>query len=59
MYRIDVNATFKHAKTVLQTRSWDPEKQVGGESVWWLDGETYRMLDQKSWADIKAARARL
>jgi hypothetical protein len=59
MTRIDVNATFKHAKTVLQTRSWDPEKQIKGDSVWWLDGNVYRKLDRNSWNSIKAATARL
>ncbi|KAF2435254.1 bifunctional fatty acid transporter and acyl-CoA synthetase [Tothia fuscella] len=59
MHEIEVNATFKHAKTVLQARSWDPEKQVQGDSVWWLDGNVYRRLDKDSWASIKAAKARL
>jgi hypothetical protein len=57
--RIEVNATFKHLKTQMQTRSWDPEKQPDNESVYWLDGEKYRRLDAESWAKIQLGKARL
>ncbi|KIW01363.1 hypothetical protein, variant 2 [Verruconis gallopava] len=57
--QIEVNATFKHAKTVMMTRSWDPRKQTAGEHVYWLDGNAYKRLDSQAWADICAAKARL
>ncbi|QDS72660.1 hypothetical protein FKW77_002703 [Venturia effusa] len=57
--QIEVGATFKHLKTQMQTRSWDPEKQIGNESVYWLDGESYRRLDAKSWFAIQNGKARL
>lgn len=56
---IEVNATFKHAKTVMQTRSWDPESQVAGDVVYWLNGDNYEKLNAGSWSQIKAAKARL
>lgn len=57
--RIEVNATFKHAKLVMMTRKWDPDQQVAGETVYWLDGDNYRRLTPQAWVDIEAAKARL
>ncbi|KAE9979471.1 hypothetical protein BLS_009778 [Venturia inaequalis] len=57
--QIEVGATFKHLKTQMQTRSWNPKKQTGKDSVYWLDGESYRRLDAKSWAAIQHGKARL
>lgn len=59
MDRIEVNATFKHLKNVMKERSWDPELQVQGDNVWYLDSNRYRKLDSAAWEQIKAAKARL
>ena len=57
--RIEVNATFKHAKTVMLTRKWHPDEQVAGDTTYWLDGDKYKKLTHASWSDIAAAKARL
>ena len=58
-HRIEVNATFKHAKTVMVTRKWHPEEQVAGETVYWLNGDRYERLTMETWSSISAAKARL
>ena len=63
--RIDIGATFKHAKEVLKKRSWKPsdfseEKEGEGDRLYWLDGQVYRRLDERAWKMIfEGARARL
>ena len=59
MARMELNATFKHAKASIKERSWDPDERNPEETIWWLDGEVYRPLDRASWAEIKAGRERL
>lgn len=56
---IDVNATFKHDKTVMAKRSWHPEQQITGDAVYWLNNNRYQKLDARSWSDIVAAKAKL
>jgi len=58
--KIEVTATFKHVINVLKSRSWHPEEaRLMGDRLYWLDGETYRRLDGRSWEEIEGARARL
>lgn len=56
---MELNATFKYANASIKQRSWDPDEQPEDETVWWLDGETYRPMERENWAEIKAGKARL
>jgi hypothetical protein len=56
---MELNATFKHAKASIKERSWDPDEQNEEETVWWLDGDTYKKIERKDWDDIKNGKARL
>ena len=46
-------------KNIMKQRSWDPKKQVNGETVWYLDNNVYKKLDTAVWGEIKSGKARL
>ena len=56
---ITVNVTFKHMKSELKGRSWDPSDQESGDRLWWLDGKEYKILDDNAWASLSSGKARL
>lgn len=58
-YRIETGATFKHAKDVLKKRPWNPDSKEHEDNLYWLDGTSYKPLNEQTWALIAAGRARL
>jgi hypothetical protein len=57
---IDFGITFKHAKDVLKTRDWRPKEGEDDDHLYWLDGQTYKMLEESAWRSIfESARAKL
>lgn len=57
--RIDFGVTFKHAKDALKSRSWIPQSGEDVDHLYWLDGKTYRKLDDFAWDNIQTAKAKL
>ena len=57
--QMELNATFKYATASVKQLPWDPDKVSEEVTLWWLDGETYRPLEKKSWEAISTGRARL
>ena len=58
-FRIEMNATFKHNKTVFKKMGFEPAKQDKHSLLFWLDGETYKPLRDADWNDIEKGVARL
>lgn len=58
-FRIDFGITFKHAKDALKNRSWRPQSVEDADHLYWLDGKTYRKLDDLAWGQIETAKAKL
>jgi len=58
MHRIDLGATFKHAKEFMKEKSWNPDA-AEDDSLNWLDGHMYRRLDREAWDNIASAKAKL
>lgn len=56
---IEMNASFKHNKTVFKQKGFDPAKQDPGTLLFWLDGETYKPLGEADWNNIVKGAARL
>ncbi|KAF8857315.1 acyl-CoA synthetases /AMP-acid ligases II [Acephala macrosclerotiorum] len=56
---IEATATFKKSKTDIVTKSWDPSKKKDQDEIYWLDGTTYKPLDQVAWGGIESGRAKL
>jgi hypothetical protein len=54
-----MNASMKHNKTVFKNMGFDPSKQDKETVMYWLDGETYKSLDDAAWQDIEKGVARL
>lgn len=57
--RIEMNASFKHNKTVFKQMGFDPVKQDPKTLLYWLDNETYKPLTASDWASIEKGVARL
>jgi hypothetical protein len=58
-FRIEMNASFKHNKTVFKQMGFEPAKQEKRAMLYWLDGETYKTLNDSDWKDIEKGVARL
>lgn len=56
---IEMNASFKHNKTVFKQKGFDPAKRDQGTLLFWLDGEAYKPLGEADWANIVKGVARL
>jgi hypothetical protein len=56
--RIEANATFKKSKNDLIKKSWK-QAEAGTDKLYWLDGQTYRPLDEAAWGGIESGRAKL
>lgn len=54
-----MNASMKHNKQVFKQMGFDPAKQHTGAVLYWLDGETYKPLNESDWKDIEKGVARL
>jgi hypothetical protein len=62
MVRIEMNASFKHNKTLFKQKGFDPVKTKLDEPttlLFWLDGETYKPLTEADWKTIERGEARL
>ncbi|KAE9367888.1 acetyl-CoA synthetase-like protein [Stipitochalara longipes BDJ] len=55
---IEANATFKKSKNDLIKKSWK-QAEAGTDKLYWLDGQTYRPLDESAWGVIETGRAKL
>lgn len=51
--------TFKQAKGDLVKKGWDPRKDWGGDTLYWLNGTKYEKLNDQSWSQIEGGRAKL
>jgi acyl-CoA synthetase (AMP-forming)/AMP-acid ligase II len=56
---IEANATFKKSKTDLIKKSWKAIDNQSQDKLYWLDGNVYKPLDDRSWAAIEIGRAKL
>jgi hypothetical protein len=57
--RIEMNASMKHNKQVFKQMGFNPAKQHTGAVLYWLDGQTYKPLNESDWSDIEKGAARL
>ncbi|KAJ5666816.1 hypothetical protein N7462_011225 [Penicillium macrosclerotiorum] len=57
--KVDTGVTFKQAKGDLVKKGWDPRKDWGGDSLYWLNGDKYEKLDDQGWSQIESGRAKL
>ncbi|KAF7715956.1 Bifunctional fatty acid transporter and acyl-CoA synthetase [Penicillium ucsense] len=57
--KVATGVTFKQAKGDLVKKSWDPRKDAGGDSLWWLNGTKYEKLDGDGWSRIEDGKAKL
>lgn len=57
--RVATGVTFKQAKGDLVQKGWDPRKDWGGDSLYWLNGTKYQKLDDQSWSQIERGSAKL
>ncbi|KAF1808915.1 bifunctional fatty acid transporter and acyl-CoA synthetase [Eremomyces bilateralis CBS 781.70] len=57
--RLDVGASFKHDKQIWKKEQWDPAEPSQASSRYWLDGDTYRVLDGAAWMKIQNGLAKL
>lgn len=57
--RVATGVTFKQAKGDLVKKGWDPRKDWGGDSLYWLNGTKYQKLDDHSWSQIEGGKAKL
>ncbi|KAJ9261168.1 hypothetical protein DTO207G8_318 [Paecilomyces variotii] len=57
--KVSTGVTFKQAKGDLAKKGWDPRKDAGGDSLYWLNGSQYQPLDESSWTGIEAGAAKL
>ena len=58
-FRIEMNATFKHNKTVFKKMGFEPAKQDKQSLLFWLDGKSYKPVSEADWKDIDRGVARL
>jgi len=57
--RIEANATFKKSKIDLVKKSWIADKNGNTDKLYWLDGKSYKSLDEISWKGIESGKAKL
>jgi len=43
----------------IMKKSWIPKEGGNEDKLYWLDGRTYKLLDESSWGAIEAGRAKL
>ncbi|RDW89159.1 bifunctional fatty acid transporter synthetase (FAT1) [Coleophoma cylindrospora] len=57
---IGTGVTFKQGKGDEAKKGWAPAEYVGKtETLYWLDGSRYRVLDDGAWESIEAGKAKL
>jgi len=56
---IEANATFKKSKIDLVKKSWIADKNGNTDKLYWLDGKSYKSLDEISWKGIESGKAKL
>ncbi len=57
--RIEANATFKKSKMDLVKKSWIADQNGNTDKLYWLDGKSYKSLDEISWKGIESGKAKL
>lgn len=62
-YRVATGVTFKQAKGDLSKRGWNPDSDLKGDTLYWLNSTgkqpKFELLDTNSWHEIESGRAKL